>query len=267
MFVGEAPGFHEDKQGYPFVGQAGKLLDKLLAGIGLTRDQVYIANVLKCRPPAIATDARRDRGLRGHLFRQIALIEPRLIATLGNFATKLLSGQQHGITQVHGEPQETASVGGPCDALPALPSGGSAVHAGDAPDARGGLCAHSRAHRRQARSAGREAPSFPSVRPSRPSHAPSSSGSSSRRRALAMIELESSSAEETERIAARLAALRLVGDVVVAAKSGAGRRRSSVARAAHSGSPSPVTSPTFTIGHRYGVGSSPPISTSTASRG
>ena len=54
MFVGEAPGFHEDKQGYPFVGQAGKLLDKLLAGIGLERADVYIANVIKCRPPATA---------------------------------------------------------------------------------------------------------------------------------------------------------------------------------------------------------------------
>jgi DNA polymerase len=108
MFVGEAPGFHEDQQGYPFVGQAGKLLDKLLAGIGLSRQDVYIANVLKCRPPG-NRDPMPDEieACEPHLFRQIALIEPRVIATLGNFATKLLSGKQHGITRVHGQAQET----------------------------------------------------------------------------------------------------------------------------------------------------------------
>jgi uracil-DNA glycosylase family 4 len=112
MFVGEAPGFHEDKQGYPFVGQAGKLLDKLLAGIGLDRGSVYIANVLKCRPPG-----NRDPGpdeieaCEGHLFRQIELIRPRVVATLGNFATKLLSGKPAGITRVHGAEQDV-SVGG-----------------------------------------------------------------------------------------------------------------------------------------------------------
>lgn len=106
MFVGEAPGFHEDKQGYPFVGQAGKLLDGLLAGIGLTRKDVYVANVLKCRPPG-NRDPMTDEieACEAHLFRQIALVEPRAIATLGNFATKLLSGKPHGITRVHGQPQ------------------------------------------------------------------------------------------------------------------------------------------------------------------
>jgi DNA polymerase len=112
MFVGEAPGFHEDQQGYPFVGQAGKLLDGLLEGIGLSRGQVYIANVLKCRPPG-NRDPQPDEieSCEPHLFRQIELIEPKLIATLGNFATKLLSGKQHGITRVHGRPQET-TLGG-----------------------------------------------------------------------------------------------------------------------------------------------------------
>jgi uracil-DNA glycosylase len=112
MFVGEAPGFHEDKQGYPFVGQAGKLLDKLLEGIGLSRPQVYIANVIKCRPPG-NRDPQQDEidVCESHLFRQIELIEPKLIATLGNFATKLLSGKQFGITRVHGRPQE-ATLGG-----------------------------------------------------------------------------------------------------------------------------------------------------------
>jgi len=112
MFVGEAPGFHEDKQGYPFVGQAGKLLDTLLAGIGLTRENVYIANVIKCRPPG-NRDPQPDEieACESHLFKQIELIEPKLIATLGNFATKLLSGKPHGITRVHGHPQET-TLGG-----------------------------------------------------------------------------------------------------------------------------------------------------------
>jgi len=112
MFVGEAPGFHEDQQGKPFVGQAGKLLDKLLAGIGLARDQVYVANVLKCRPPG-NRDPQPDEieACEGHLFRQISMIEPKVVATLGNFATKLLSGKPTGITRVHGAEQE-ATLGG-----------------------------------------------------------------------------------------------------------------------------------------------------------
>jgi uracil-DNA glycosylase family 4 len=112
MFVGEAPGFHEDKQGLPFVGQAGKLLEKLLAQIGMSRSDVYIANVLKCRPPG-NRDPQPDEieACESHLFRQIELIEPTVVATLGNFATKLLSGRQVGITKVHGQEQET-TLGG-----------------------------------------------------------------------------------------------------------------------------------------------------------
>jgi uracil-DNA glycosylase len=112
MFVGEAPGFHEDKQGVPFVGQAGKLLDGLLAGVGLQRDDVYIANVLKCRPPG-NRDPQADEieACEPHLFRQIELIEPKVIATLGNFATKLLSGRPLGITRVHGQEQELTIAG------------------------------------------------------------------------------------------------------------------------------------------------------------
>jgi uracil-DNA glycosylase len=107
MFVGEAPGFHEDKQGVPFVGQAGKLLERLLEGIGLSRSDVYIANVLKCRPPG-NRDPQPDEieSCEPHFFRQIELIEPRVVATLGNFATKLLSGRPLGITRVHGQEQE-----------------------------------------------------------------------------------------------------------------------------------------------------------------
>jgi DNA polymerase len=107
MFVGEAPGFHEDQQGVPFVGQAGKLLDRLLEGIGLTRADVFVANVLKCRPPG-NRDPLPDEiaACEPHLFRQIELIQPTLVATLGNFATKLLSGRPAGITRVHGHEQE-----------------------------------------------------------------------------------------------------------------------------------------------------------------
>jgi uracil-DNA glycosylase len=112
LFVGEAPGFHEDKQGLPFVGQAGKLLEKLLAGIGLARSDVYIANVLMCRPPG-NRDPQPDEieACESHLFRKLELIEPTVVATLGNFATKLLSGRPLGITRVHGQEQE-ATIGG-----------------------------------------------------------------------------------------------------------------------------------------------------------
>ena len=112
MFVGEAPGFHEDRRGVPFVGQAGALLDSLLEGIGLTRADCYIANVLKSRPPG-NRDPLPDEieACQGKLFQQIRLIEPRVICTLGNFATKLLSGRPLGVTRVHGRARR-AVVGG-----------------------------------------------------------------------------------------------------------------------------------------------------------
>ena len=107
MFVGEAPGFHEDQQGIPFVGQAGKLLDRLLGGIGLQRSDIYVANVLKCRPPQNRDPMPEEiAACEPHLFRQIELIQPKLVATLGNFATKLLSGKPLGITRVHGQEQQ-----------------------------------------------------------------------------------------------------------------------------------------------------------------
>ena len=112
MFVGEAPGFHEDKQGIPFVGAAGKLLDQLLAGIGLSRAEVFVVNVLKCRPPGNRDPMPEEiEACESHLWRQIELIQPRVVATLGNFATKLLSGRPTGITRVHGQEQET-TLGG-----------------------------------------------------------------------------------------------------------------------------------------------------------
>jgi uracil-DNA glycosylase family 4 len=112
MFVGEAPGFHEDKQGVPFVGQAGKLLDTLLAEIGLARPDVYIANVIKCRPPG-NRDPLPDEiaACEPYLFTQVELIRPRVICTLGNFATKLLTSQPHGITRVRGAAQHHRIAG------------------------------------------------------------------------------------------------------------------------------------------------------------
>jgi uracil-DNA glycosylase len=112
MFVGEAPGFHEDKQGVPFVGSAGQLLGKLLAGIGLTRDDVFICNTLKCRPPGNRDPQPEEiAACESHLFRQIELIQPKVICTLGNFATKLLSGKPDGITKAHGREQEVVLGG------------------------------------------------------------------------------------------------------------------------------------------------------------
>jgi len=107
MIVGEAPGYHEDQGGLPFAGQAGELLAQLLAGIGLTPDSVYFANVLKCRPPQNRDPLEAEiAACEPHLFRQIELVRPHVVATLGNFATKLLSGRSLGITRVHGQEQE-----------------------------------------------------------------------------------------------------------------------------------------------------------------
>jgi uracil-DNA glycosylase family 4 len=119
MFIGEAPGFHEDKQGVPFVGAAGKLLGKLLEGIGLTREDVYVANVVKCRPPGNRDPQPEEiESCEPHLWKQIELIQPALIATLGNFATKLLSGKPNGITQVHGREQQVVLGGSPVTLYP-----------------------------------------------------------------------------------------------------------------------------------------------------
>jgi uracil-DNA glycosylase family 4 len=104
MFVGEGPGFHEDRQGEPFVGQAGKLLTELLGGIGLTRGDVYIANVVKCRPPENRDPAPDEiEACKPHLMRQIAIIRPRVVCTLGRFATKLLAETELSMTAIHGK--------------------------------------------------------------------------------------------------------------------------------------------------------------------
>ena len=106
MFVGEAPGAEEDRQGLPFVGRAGQLLNQMLAGIGLSREDVFIANVLKSRPPGNRDPQPLEiEACRPYLFEQVRLIEPNVVCTLGNFATKLLTGNPAGITRVRGTPQ------------------------------------------------------------------------------------------------------------------------------------------------------------------
>jgi DNA polymerase len=111
LFVGEAPGANEDQQGLPFVGQAGRLLDQLLGEIGLTRGDVFVANVLKCRPPGNRDPLPQEiDACQDYLFRQLELIEPKVVCTLGNFATKLLRGDTTGITRLHGR-DELRQVG------------------------------------------------------------------------------------------------------------------------------------------------------------
>lgn len=106
MFVGEAPGAEEDRQGLPFVGRAGGLLTELIQGIGMTRDDVFITNVLLCRPPGNRDPQPGEiEACRPYLEQKIDLIEPRVIGTLGNFATKLLTQSNVGITRVRGTPQ------------------------------------------------------------------------------------------------------------------------------------------------------------------
>jgi DNA polymerase len=106
MFVGEAPGASEDEKGLPFVGRAGKLLETLLNEVGLNRADVFIGNVLKCRPPGNRDPQPLEiENCREYLYRQVELIEPRVICTLGNFSTKLLRDDPTGITRLHGRPE------------------------------------------------------------------------------------------------------------------------------------------------------------------
>lgn len=110
MFIGEGPGFHEDQQGLPFVGAAGKFLDELLEMIGLNRDQVFIANVIKCRPPG-NRDPRPEEieACRPFLDRQIALIRPQIIVTLGRYSMeRYFPGAK--ISQVHGQARKIDGI-------------------------------------------------------------------------------------------------------------------------------------------------------------
>jgi DNA polymerase len=107
MFVGEGPGQREDELGLPFVGRSGELLDQLLEEIGLTRDAVYIGNVVKCRPPG-NRDPQPDEidACKGYLRSQLQLIDPKVVVTLGNFSTKLLLRTETGITRLRGTAYE-----------------------------------------------------------------------------------------------------------------------------------------------------------------
>jgi uracil-DNA glycosylase family 4 len=106
MFVGEAPGAEEDRQGLPFVGRAGALLTELLGGIGLRREDVFITNVLQSRPPGNRDPQPTEiEACSPYLQTKVELIQPKVIGTLGNFATKLLTGSRAGITKVRGTPQ------------------------------------------------------------------------------------------------------------------------------------------------------------------
>ena len=121
LFVGEAPGAEEDRQGLPFVGRAGSLLTELLGGIGLERDEVWICNVLKCRPPGNRDPQPIEiESCHPYLEQQIDLIRPRVVATLGNFATKLITGSREGITRVRGTPQLHTLAGLPVFVMPLL---------------------------------------------------------------------------------------------------------------------------------------------------
>ena len=134
MFVGEGPGQQEDLQGIPFVGRAGQLLTQLIEGIGLTRNDVYIANVVKCRPPG-NRDPLPDEiaACSPWLDRQLELTAPRVVVTLGNFATKLLLQTKDGITKLRGREFPYRRAGIDATLLPTfhpsavLRSGGTAL--------------------------------------------------------------------------------------------------------------------------------------------
>ncbi len=162
MFVGEAPGFHEDKQGFPFVGQAGKLLDRLLEGIGLSRAEVYIANVLKCRPPGNRDPAPDEiEQCEPHLFRQLELIQPRVVAIarqLRDQAAVREAHRDHARARPGAAGRRRRARGA---AVPALPPGGGALHARDAEGARAGLRPAARAARHTGRARAARPTSLP----------------------------------------------------------------------------------------------------------
>ena len=103
MFIGEGPGLNEDRQGEPFVGAAGQLLNRMLGEIGLEREDVYVGNIVKCRPPC-NRDPEPDEieACTPWLIEQVSLIQPRVIVTLGNFATKFVLNTTTGITRMRG---------------------------------------------------------------------------------------------------------------------------------------------------------------------
>ncbi len=110
MFIGEGPGFHEDQQGRPFVGPAGQFLEELLASIGFGREQVYICNVIKCRPPGNRDPLLEEiEACRPYLDRQLALIKPRVVITLGRFSMARFFPRAK-ISEIHGRPRKMEGI-------------------------------------------------------------------------------------------------------------------------------------------------------------
>ena len=137
VLVGEAPGFHEDRDGRPFAGRARELLERLLGSVGLSLDDAYLATVLKCRPPGNRDPLPAEiAACEPYLYRQLELIRPRVVAPLGSFATALLSGRALGITRVHGQEQPVTLGGRTVTLYPLYPPGRGAVHPDDAGGAR-----------------------------------------------------------------------------------------------------------------------------------
>jgi len=108
VFVGEAPGYHEDKEGKPFVGAAGQLLTNLLASIGMKREDIYITNVLKCRPPGNRDPLPEEiEACKPLLMKQIDIIAPKVVVTLGSFAARVILGKVMPMSKIHGQPVKT----------------------------------------------------------------------------------------------------------------------------------------------------------------
>lgn len=123
VFVGEAPGEEEDRQGRPFVGRAGELLTKMILAMGLKREQVYICNMLKCRPPNNrAPNPEEIQACWGHLVRQLEILRPEVIVTLGNPATQNLLNTRVGITRLRGTWQKLPAIGQGLEGIPVMPT-------------------------------------------------------------------------------------------------------------------------------------------------
>ena len=262
MFVGEAPGAEEDRQGLPFVGRAGQLLNQLLEEIGLSREQVFIANVLKSRPPGNRDPQPLEiEACKPYLFEQVRLIEPKVVCTLGNFATKLLSGSPVGITKVRGTPQVHELGGRTVFLLPLLhPAAALRTPAmketlrddlATVPGLLSGTGARSGAERRgdrRRRTRGR-----------RRAH----DLAAARRRPARHVRLTWSGSRATPRRRPKAVGrprrrAPAPGDVVVVSgEVGAGKTTLIRGACRALGIEEPVTSPTFTIGQRYGGGRLP----------
>jgi DNA polymerase len=234
MFVGEAPGAEEDRQGLPFVGRAGQLLNQMLEEIGLSREDVFICNVLKSRPPNNRDPQPGEiQACEPYLWEQVRLIEPRVVCTLGNFATKLLTGSPTGITRVRGTPQVHEL-------------GGRTVHL--LPLFHPAAALRTPAVKEQLRVDFATIPAL--IAEALPAPLPSA----------AEIAAEEGREEvaEAQPPAAKLADRLEPGDVViVAGEVGAGKTTLIRGAARALGVVEPVTSPTFTIGQRYAGGRLP----------